>query len=89
VAELQKQTQESRSNLQDLLTIITLIDKDKISEFYGILLNETNLWYLEENLDLETGTEILAIVCENNDILKIKKNIQRITLAIQKQTKMV
>jgi len=77
-----KKTENSKSNVEDIMTLTELLNPEDLFEFYGILLNENDRGFLLENLDLEVGSEIIALVFENNDIEKIKKNIQRIMAII-------
>ena len=77
-----KKTENSKSNVEDIMTLTELLNPEDLFEFYGILLNENDRGFLLENLDLEVGSEIIAVICENNNFERIKKNFQRIKKAI-------
>jgi len=83
--EFEKRTKESESNIEDIMTLVDLINPEDLFELYGILLKENDRGFLLANLDLEIGSEIIALVCENNNFEKIKKNFQRIMKATTKK----
>ena len=79
--ELAKHSEKSESNLDDALKILELIDEDKISELFSIILIEDDIEFLSENLTPTNVTEIAAIICEKN-IELLKKNVKRIVKTI-------
>ena len=83
--ELKERTEGTKSNVEDLMGILDLISEKDTHELFSIILNEDDLQYLEDNLNLEKSTEILAILCEQNDFEPVKKNVQRIIKAVTKK----
>ena len=81
---LKKETETTTDNTQDALKILELIDEDKLPEFFGIILQENDIDFLRQELTLSTTTEIIAVLCETNDFLTLKKNINRITKVVKK-----
>lgn len=80
--ELAKDTAETTDNMQDVLKIIELIDEEKLPELFGIILKESDLDFLKDISPVQTS-EILAILCEKNNFIQLKKNIQRIIAVIK------
>jgi len=69
----------STSNNQDMTTILELIDPDDVMLVLAAILREDDVSFIEENLDIDTTSEIIAIVCEANSFEVVKKNMLRIT----------
>jgi len=82
---LAKEAEGSTDNMQDALKIIELLDEDKIPELISIILKENDIEYLHTNLTPTNTSEIIAVLCENNDFLTLKKNINRIMKAVKKE----
>lgn len=59
----------------DLMIIFEVLDTDEISEVISIVLN-TDAEFCK-NISAEDLTEIIAVVCEQNDFRKILKNVKR------------
>jgi len=86
LAEIAKKTKGSTSNMEDLMSIVTLLKPSQINRFFAIILDEKDEKYIGDHLDiLEEGTEIIATVCESIDIEKVKKNIQRVIKAFNRK----
>ena len=83
--KLAEKFKTSKNNFEDALDIMELIPEEEIYQFFGIILKEEDIKYLEDNLIPEDMTEIIAVVCENNSILTVKKNIERTKKAVRKQ----
>ncbi len=83
--ELKEKTEGTKSNVEDLMSILDLISEKDTYELFSIILNENDLKFLALNLNLEKSTEILAILCEQNDFEPVKKNVQRIIKAVTKK----
>lgn len=79
--ELKEKTDSNTSNVEDIISILDLLDDKDVYIFMGILLNENNISFIENKLTLAKSTEIIAIICEHNNIDFVKKNIQRILKA--------
>lgn len=79
--------QSGETNMEDLLIFFDFLNEDEVAKIIGIMLDEEDGLFLKKNLILETITEILAAVCEKNDIEKILKNVQRMVKAVQQQRK--
>ena len=77
--------QSNKTNTEDLLTIISLLEDKECYELFSILLNENDLTFLEKNLGLEDSTEIVAVICETNKFDRVKKNVFRIQKAFNLQ----
>lgn len=80
--ELAERTKDSTSNANDILTILDIVTPKDSCKLFGILLNEDDLEFLEENLNLNISIEIVAILCEYNNFEGVKKNFQRIIKVI-------
>lgn len=71
--QLSDTTKNNKSNAEDLLAILDLLDEKDIAELTSILLKEK-----VESIDFDDSLELVAIVCELNNFSKVKKNFQRI-----------
>lgn len=79
--------QSGETNVEDLLVFFDFLNEDEVAKVIGIMLSEGDSRFLKKNLNLETITEILAAVCEKNNIEKILKNVQRMVKTIKQQRK--
>lgn len=79
--------QSGETNVEDLLVFFDFLNEDEVAKVIGIMLNEDDGLFLKKNLTLESITEILAAVCEKNNIEKILKNVQRMVKTIKQQRK--
>ena len=84
---LKEKTEHSKSNTNDLMSILDLIDEKDANELFSIILKENDLQFLENNLDLQKSIEIIAVLCEQNNFESLKKNVMRIIEAINPKGK--
>ena len=87
LAELKKQTEGSTSNAQDFMAMVTMLEPQELLKFFAIILNEPYPSVLDNTLSLETATDIAVILCTENDILRIKKNLDQLGKLTQPQEK--
>ena len=80
---LKEKTEGSKTEVEDIMSILDLLEEKDIFQLFGILLKEDDLSYLETNLDLNRSLEIIAIVCEQNSFESVKKNVMRIIVAVK------
>jgi hypothetical protein len=69
--------QDNKNNLQDILAIIDLLDESQIYYLIGILINEQDLKFIEENIDFDLCISIVSDLVELNQKSNVKKNIQK------------
>lgn len=83
--------QNNQNNLQDVLVLLDLLEEQQIYMLLGILLNEVDLKFIEQNIDFDLGVDIVKNLVELNNKNNIKKNIQRIMelLSEKKQEQIV
>jgi hypothetical protein len=80
--ELKERTAGSESNIDDIMTILDLLEEKDLYQFIGILLNENDTDFIEKNITVTKSTDIIAIICEHNKLDILKKNIQRVIQAV-------
>lgn len=85
--QLAEQSKESKSNAQDLINILDLLNEKDTAKFFSIVLNEKDIEFLEKELLLDTTFEIVAVLCEHNKFNRVKKNFQRINNALKQSEK--
>lgn len=78
---------ENKNNLQDALLLLELLEEQQIYSFIGILINEDDLKFIEENIgnDFDLCVSIVADVVEVNQKSNLKKNIQKIMSMLTEQ----
>ncbi len=64
------------SSMDDLMGLISVLNEDQVAELIGIFLNTKDYEFCKK-LPVEDVTEVIAEVCENNDMPRILKNVQR------------
>jgi len=80
---LSETTKDNKSNVEDLLALLDLLNEKDVAELTSILLKEKI-----KSIAFDDSLELIAAVCELNDFNKVKKNFQRIinALKIEKKT---
>ena len=80
---LSETTKDNKSNVEDLLALLDLLNEKDVAELASILLKEKI-----KSIAFDDSLELIAVVCELNDFNKVKKNFQRIinALKIEKKT---
>jgi len=87
LSKLQKKFSGDGSNVDDVMSILDILEQEEIYKLFSIILNEDDLQYIEDNFDLTRSLEIIAIICEQNDFGQVKKNVLRIMAAVMPKEK--
>jgi len=85
--ELKERSAGNETNTADIITMLELLDDKDLYRFIGCILNEDDFDFLEKNCGIIQTTNIIALLCEHNDIDILKKNISRIMGAINPAVK--
>jgi len=75
-----------KSNIDDILAFFDFINEDSVTKIVGIILDEQDISVLHP-LGADELSEVIAVFCEQNDLGKIIKNVQRVMEATKKYQK--
>lgn len=70
--------QNNKNNLQDILVMLDLLDEEQIYYLIGVLINETDKKFIEDNVDFDLCVNIITDLIEVNQKSNIKKNLQKV-----------
>lgn len=80
---LSEKAKENRSNAEDLMSILDLLEEDDIASLFSIILKEDDKEFIKANLPFDKAIEIIAVLCEYNKFDGVKKNFKKILDALQ------
>ena len=86
INQLKEVSQNNETIKEDVLTIFELLDNDEVIQFFSIVLNETDLEFLNQNLSIDKALEIIDIELDFNiDLIEnSKKKFNQIQEKIQR-----
>lgn len=82
-----KKIKEEMDNAETLGFVFGLLDENELVTIIGILLNTNDIEFCRSVKSVESISEIIATICELNDLQLILKNVQRIAGSFKKITK--
>ena len=77
--------EKGTSNIQDVLNIFDHLTERQVAEVIGIVVNESDVDFIEKEGDPVVFTNVLASLFENNNFGEIWGNVQRVMKAVSSQ----
>jgi len=77
ISGLKDKFNDSKSNGEDLLSIINILNEDMIIELISICLDTTDTDFVKNNLSLDDTFSVISDIVEINDIGGLIKNLNR------------
>jgi len=85
----QGEIENKEINTDDIMSIWEMFDVKNVCQLFSIILNENDLQFLENNLNLENSIKILVVLCRHNNFESIKEDVQNIIKTITQKGKKI